>query len=125
MGKLTKSIEDYLETIYIIEQKQKIVRIKNIAKFLNISLPSVCEAVNRMKKMNLVKQEKYGHIVLTVEGRKFAKNIYSKHKTLLHFLQDILKVDSKIALTEACAIEHYLSNKTINKLKKYIEKEVK
>ena len=122
MVKLTQSIEDYLETIYIIEQKYKIVRIKQVAKFLNISLPSVSEAINRMKKMNLVEQERYGHILLTIEGKKFAKEVYSKHKILLYFLQDILKVDNKTALVEACAIEHYLSNKTINKLKKFIKK---
>jgi len=122
MVKLTQSIEDYLETIYIIEQQYKIVRIKQVAKFLNISLPSVSEAINRMKKMNLVEQERYGHILLTIEGKKFAKEVYSKHKILLYFLQDILKVDNKTALVEACAIEHYLSNKTINKLKKFIKK---
>ena len=122
MVKLTQRIEDYLETIYIIEQQYKIVRIKQVAKFLNISLPSVSEAINRMKKMNLVEQERYGHILLTIEGKKFAKEVYSKHKILLHFLQDILKVDNKTALVEACAIEHYLSNRTINKLKKFIKK---
>ncbi|MEA3514855.1 MAG: metal-dependent transcriptional regulator [Nanoarchaeota archaeon] len=122
MVNLTPSIEDYLEAIYIIRQEQKVVRIKHIANLLNVSLPSVSEATNKIKKAGLVEKEKYGYIYLTDEGEILAKEIYAKHKMLLSFLNKILKVDEKIALEEACAIEHYLSNETIAKLKKFVKK---
>ena len=122
MVSLTQSVEDYLEAIYIIEQEQKVVRIKQVANLLNVSLPSVSEAINKIKKAGLVEKEKYGYIYLTNQGEILAKAIYAKHKILLSFLNNILKVNEKIALKEACAIEHYLSNDTIEKLKKFVNK---
>ena len=125
MVNLTKSIEDYLEAIYLIAKGKKVVRVKQIAEFLNISLPSVSEAVQKLKRSGFVKSEKYGYINLTKEGTIFAKSIYVKHKVLLSFLSNILKVDKKTAIKEACAIEHCLSKETAQKLKKFVKTNLK
>ncbi|MCK4521309.1 MAG: metal-dependent transcriptional regulator [Nanoarchaeota archaeon] len=120
MDNLTKSIEDYLEAIYLIAKEKKVVRVKQIAEFLNISLPSVSEAVQKLRRAGFVKSEKYEYINLTKEGRVLAKSIYAKHKLLLFFLSDMLKVDKKTALKDACAIEHCLSKESAQKLKKFV-----
>ena len=120
MLKLTKSVEDYLETIYRISPEQNVVRVKEIANLLSISLPSVTSSIKKLRKAGLVENEKYGYISLTEEGKVLAKDVYERHKILYHFLTDILNVSNKIAVEVACRMEHCLSKETAQKLKKFV-----
>ena len=122
MGRLTKSFEDYLETIYILEQERGAVRVKDIANNLGVKLPSVTEAVRKMAKAKLVEFERYGLIRLTKKGKGFAKRVYGKHKVLFDFLHNILGVSKAVSIRDACEIEHTLSNTTLKKLKQFIKK---
>ena len=119
---LSQSSEDYLETIHIIKEKQKNVRIKDIAKHLDVKLPSVTFAIKKLAKQNLVIYQKYGLVNLTLEGEKIAKDTYKKHKTLSKFFIKILKIDEKTASEDACKMEHGLSKKTLEKLIVFINK---
>lgn len=117
---LTKSSEDYLETMYILEKTDGKIRIKDIAQLLQVKPPSVVEALKKLSEMNLITYEKYGKICLTREGVEIAENIINRHEILKNFLET-LGVDLKIANSEACAMEHILSISTVNKLKKLVE----
>lgn len=120
--KLTDSLEDYLEAIYMLERSNPKVRITDIAAKLKLSKPSVNKAINLLKNSGLVGHEKYGNIVLTDEGRKIAKEIYYMHNTLKEFLINELNIDPEIAEYEACGIEHVISKDSLNKLVKYSKK---
>ena len=52
--KLTNSQEEYLKTIYILENSNKKIRVTDIAKKLNITKPSVNRAIKILKEMNLI-----------------------------------------------------------------------
>ena len=41
MKKLTQSLEDYIEAIYVINLTNKVVRVKEVAEFLDVKTPSV------------------------------------------------------------------------------------
>ncbi len=116
MVNLTKSIEDYIEAIYIIIEKRKVARVKEIADLLKVSLPSVTGALSKLKDMGIIQKKRYGYVSLTEKGKKAALRIYNKHKVLFEFLTITLKVDEKLAIKEACAVEHCLSSSTIRKL---------
>ena len=122
MAELTGSLEDYLETIYILLKKSETVRITDIAKFLALSKPSVNRAVKTLKEANLVVHEKYGTITLTKKGEELAKGVYFRHKTLMNFLVDDLKIEPKTAEQEACRIEHDISEESLKKLIAYSKK---
>ena len=122
MGNLTKSFEDYLEAIYLLEQEKGRVRVKDVAKSLDVKLPSVTEAVRKMSKTKLVEFERYGSIKLTKQGKLFAKEVYEKHRILFEFLHNVLGVDKATAMKDACEIEHSLSNTTLRKLKQFMKK---
>ncbi len=117
---LSKSFEDYLETIYFIKKLNGVVRVKNVAKDLDVSMPSVTGAVKKLAGLDLVIYEKYGLIKLTKKGEKLAKEVYKKHEALFVFLTKFLGVTKEVALKEACAIEHDISDSTLKKLKKFI-----
>ncbi|MBN2459253.1 metal-dependent transcriptional regulator [Candidatus Woesearchaeota archaeon] len=122
MGSLTKSFEDYLEAIYLLEQEKGSARVKDVAKRLGVKLPSVTEAVRKMSKAGLIDFERYGLIRLTGQGRALAKEVYKKHEILFEFLHVMLGVDKATALRDACEMEHGLSNATLNKLRQFMEK---
>ncbi len=122
MIELTGSLEDYLETIYLLQQRDGSVRITDIAKSLNFSKPSVSKAVNILKENGLLLQEKYGKINLTDKGIAFAEEIYFRHKSLLKFLIDDVGIDPQIAESEACKIEHDISKDSILKIISYANK---
>lgn len=118
--KLTKSIEDYIEVMYNLKKTKGTIRVTDIAEELNVKPPSVVEAVDKIFRLKLISREKYGEIKLNKKGIKVAEGIIHKHIIIKDFL-NILGVDKETAEKEACAMEHILSNSTINKLKKFTE----
>ncbi len=123
--RLTDSLEDYLEAVYIIKKETGEARITDIALRLKCSKPSVNKAVSLLKEKELLSQEKYGQISLTKSGEKAAKDIYFRHKTLIDFLCNTLKVDYEIAKIDACKMEHVISRQTLEKLLKYMKNNTK
>lgn len=119
---LTKSLEDYLEAILILEKGHDEVRVTDIANFLDISKPSVNKAVKILKDEKLIDFEKYGKIKLTAQGTKIAKDIFFRHQTLKNFLMNDLGIDKETAESEACAIEHVISKESLYKLIEYSKK---
>ncbi|MFH1714817.1 MAG: metal-dependent transcriptional regulator [Elusimicrobiota bacterium] len=121
MLKISSSLENYLESILMIQKDQKKTRIKDIASFLNVKAPSVIEAMEHLKSKKLIKQEPYGSIELTKEGEKTAKKVYEKHCILRRFLTQVLHVDPKTAEIDACNMEHIVSKRTLNAILKHIK----
>lgn len=122
MSRISTSQEDYLEAIYILQQKHKEVRVTDLAAELSLSKPSANRAVALLKNAKLVLHEKYGTITLTPEGEEAGRAVYFRHKILRHFLMDNLGVPEKIAEEDACKIEHVISPITLQKFVEYSKK---
>ena len=112
-----ESIEDYLEKIYMLKEKQELVRAIDLANFMNFSKASVSIALKKLKSYRFVLvNENTGDISLTPEGEAIAKATYERHVIVSHFLISI-GVKEEIAYKDACAIEHILSDETFEILK--------
>jgi len=118
---LTPSLEDYLEAIFVINLRAKVVRVKDIIKSLNVKSSSVVAALKTLADKEFVVHERYGYIELTQKGIKTAEEVYKKHNILLKFIHEILGVDFDIAVKDACQIEHYINEATLKKIIKFIE----
>ena len=121
MEALTPGLEDYLEAIWTLSLKDKVARVKDIAKSLRVTTPSVVSALNSLANKKLIKHEKYGYVELTEQGAVKAKEVDEHHKLLFTLLNDIMGVDDEIAYKDACKIEHHLSDETIKKIKQFIQ----
>ncbi len=115
-NKLTSSLEDYLEAIFILEKKHRVARVKDIAAHLNVQMPSVTGALRNLRDKGLVVYEKNSYINLTAEGLEKAEKITGRHMLLKSFLQDVLLLSGDQADDEACKIEHAISQETTQKL---------
>ncbi len=121
MGALLESGEMYLETIYILNQKSSHVRAIDIGEYMGYSKPSVSRALGLLLESGHILRDDDGYITLTKTGEAKAKSIYERHTVLTNLLINI-GVDKKTASEDACRVEHYISDKTFNAIKKHIEK---
>lgn len=118
---LSESMEDYLEAIFEIEKNRRIVRVRDVAKKLGVTMPSVNGALKNLEAKGLISHEKYEYIELTKAGASQASKISNCHHTISKFLKDVLGVDRETAENDACKIEHDLSANTLKKLSDFIE----
>ena len=115
-----ESAEMYLETIYILSKQLDNVRKIDVSKYLNYAKPSITRGISLLEKRGLVEVDDSGSIIMTVEGKKLAKRIYDRHTTLTQIFM-CLGVDEQTATDDACRIEHYISDKTFNAIKKHLK----
>jgi DtxR family transcriptional regulator, Mn-dependent transcriptional regulator len=119
---LSLALEDYLETMLEIAEKEKEIRVTDIAESLQITKATVSETMHKLKKMGMVEQKNYGPVSLTERGRQEALQIRKRHRVIKKFLVEVLDVDHKTAEKEACLMEHILSNATMKKLAAFVAK---
>ncbi len=119
--KVTASLEDYLETFLDLEDEDKNIKMSEVALEIGVSKASVHKAIQVLKDKGLVEQEKYGKLLLTDDGRKIAINVRNRHNVIKTFLTDVLKVDGVTADSEACKMEHSISQETVDKLDEFVK----
>ncbi|NLZ93394.1 MAG: metal-dependent transcriptional regulator [Firmicutes bacterium] len=119
---LTPTLEDYLEVILELEEKENETRVTDIADKLNIAKSTVTITVNKLKSMGLVLQESYGPIELTSAGKKHAVEVRNRHRMLRQFLVEVIGVDYQTADKDACLMEHIVSPVTLKKVEEYMIK---
>jgi len=122
---LSPSMEDYLETILLLERKSRVARVKDIARELSVRMPAVTAALKNLKNRALVEYEKNSFINLTPRGLELAKTILQKHEILVDFFKLALGLEGDNAEHQACQIEHAINQNTaerILKLTRWIQK---
>lgn len=121
---LTVANEDYLECIVRIEASQEDeegVRSVDIAQSLDVSKASVNKAVTALKEQGLVEQSHYGKVMLTERGRELGRAVWYRHRLLRTFLVQELGVEYDRADSEACMMEHAVSEDTMSRWLAYLE----
>ena len=117
---IQESGEMYLETILVLSRTSGHVRAIDVGEHMGYSKPSVSRAVGLLKKDGYITVDEGGHILLTAAGEAYAQKIYERHTVLTNVLI-LLGVDEKTATEDACRIEHVISDKSFETLKKHIE----
>ena len=115
----TESSENYLETILILSKKLPVVRSVDIAKELGFKKSSVSIAMKNLRAKNQITVTDAGFIYLTEEGLAIAEMIYERHELLSKGLIS-LGVDPKVAVEDACSIEHVISSESFAAIKAHM-----
>ena len=115
-----ESVEDYLETIYILSMRLPTVRSIDIVNEMNFSKPSVSVAMKNLKNKSYIDISGAGHITLSEAGLKLASEIYERHTVLTNWLIS-LGVDPKVAAEDACRMEHDISTQSFEAMKRFIQ----
>ena len=117
---ISKSLEEYLKTMYILKKQNGNIRVTDVAKKMNCTKPSVNKAIYNLKDNGLLNYESYGTIELTEEGENLAKTILEAYDIVYVFLKDVLNIEEAAAKQEAEKIKTTITDNTINKLAKYV-----
>lgn len=118
---LTRSMEDYLEAIYNLKIRSREARVKDIARELDVKMPSVTGAIRSLADRGLVRHQPYESVELTDEGLMKARNIAHRHSAVKEFLISSLGLKEEDAEKEACGIEHAIRPDTLDKLIKFVD----
>ncbi len=119
MARIHESAENYLETILRLQKTLPQVRSIDIANELEFSKPSVSIAMKNLRENGCITVDAGGIITLTETGRKIAEGIYERHNIFMQMLIR-LGVDEKTAAEDACRIEHVVSAKSFEAIKKHV-----
>ena len=118
---LHESAEMYLETIYQLSQKSASVRSIDVAESMGYSKPSVSRAVGLLKQGGYLSVDGDGFLALTDTGLQAAAKIFERH-TVLSQLLISFGVEEPTASEDACRIEHVISDRSFDAIKKYLGK---
>lgn len=121
-GNLTSSLEDYLETIYLLQEgRNQEARVRDIAAARSVKASSVSPALKRLSEMGYLKYEQRESIRLTDSGLVAARRVYARHVLLFQFFHDILGMPEEKAREEACGLEHALSDEGMDRFVRFFE----
>lgn len=119
---ISKSLEEYLKTMYVLKKQNGNIRVTDIAKKMNCTKPSVNKAVYNLRDNGFLNYESYGTIELTIEGEELAKKSLEAYDIVYLFLKEVLNIQTEEARDGAEKIKQVITDDTINKLAKYVHK---
>lgn len=120
---IQKSAEDYLEAMLMMKEKHGYIRSIDIAAQLNVTKPSVSYATKRLKESGHITMDRDGLITLTEKGMAVAASMLDRHKSLTKFLM-MLGVDRDTAESDACKLEHDLSEQSFEAICDHVRRVV-
>lgn len=115
---LHESGQMYLESIYVLSKRNEKIRAIDVGAYLGYSKPSVSRAIGILKRGEYVSVDVNGYISLTSKGEKVASELYERHTVLSNMLI-ALGIDEATATEDACRIEHVISDKSFDAIKKH------
>ncbi len=115
-----ETIENYLETIYILSREQEAVRSVDLAHAMDYSRPTISVMMKQLREGGLIVMDDSGFIQLTDQGRAIARRVYERHVLLTDLLVQ-LGVSRETAAEDACKVEHVISQDTFQKIKAFYE----
>jgi len=109
MGSLTE--ENYIKSIYALSQATGEVYVSELAKKLEVKLPTVNSMVKRLAAKKLVAYAPYKGIRLTEKGKKEALGIVRKHRLAELFLVKVMGLGWEEVHDIAEQLEHVNSSR--------------
>jgi DtxR family Mn-dependent transcriptional regulator len=120
--KLSESEENYIKSIYNLQEKTERVNTNSLANFLNTSAASITDMLKKLKSKKLLEYKKYYGFRLNEAGIKEALKIIRRHRLWEFFLVSKLGMEWEKVHDIAEELEHISSPELINKLDDYLGK---
>jgi DtxR family transcriptional regulator, Mn-dependent transcriptional regulator len=103
------AVEDYLETIYELEESGIPPMRARLVERLKVSAPTVSETVARLEREGLLRLDEQKLLRLTERGRQAATGVMRRHRLAERLLVDVLNVPWSQVHEEAHRLEHAIS----------------
>jgi DtxR family Mn-dependent transcriptional regulator len=103
------AVEDYLETIFELEESGVPVMRARLVERLGVSAPTVSETVARLEREGFLALDEQRVVRLTELGRHAATGVMRRHRLAERLLVDVLHVPWHQVHEEAHRLEHAIS----------------
>jgi DtxR family Mn-dependent transcriptional regulator len=121
MQTISHAMQDYLKTIYELQEVGERVTNSAIAQWLGIAPASVTHMMKRLAKLELVNHEPYSGFKLTLRGKRLALKIVRNHRLIEVFLTEVLDIPWDRVHTEAHQLEHAISEYLADRMASHLE----
>ena len=105
----TAAEEEYLQTIYWLEEAGLPITGANIARAMQLSAPTVHEMVGRLATDGYINRREDKSLEFTASGREHATHMVRRHRLIERFLTDVLGIPWDEVHEEAERLEHAMS----------------
>jgi DtxR family Mn-dependent transcriptional regulator len=105
----TVAEEEYLQSMFWLEEAGLPITGANIARAMQLSAPTVHEMIGRLENDGYVDRRADKSLAFTADGREHAQAIVRRHRLIERFLTDILGVPWDEVHEEAERLEHAMS----------------
>jgi DtxR family transcriptional regulator, Mn-dependent transcriptional regulator len=106
----TVAEQEYLETMYWLEEAGLPMTGANIARAMQLSAPTVHEMVGRLERDGYVSRNPDKSLAFTDSGQEHASHIVRRHRLVERFLTDVLGIPWDEVHEEAERLEHAMSS---------------
>ena len=106
-----QAIEDYLKTIYMLEQEESPVSTSKISAARDVKPGSATSMIQRLHKLNLVDYKKHYGVTLTPSGEEIALEVIRHHRLVELYLIEALGFSWDEVHEQADLLEHVISEK--------------
>ncbi len=118
---ITSQTEEFLESIYRLQERDGAARTSELVKMLNIVPGTVTNTVERLERRGLIRHEAYKGVELTKEGRAIALQVLRRHRLSERLLSDVLRMDWDQIHEAACQLEHGITEEVARNIEKLLE----
>jgi len=112
----SENVEDYLKSIYKLQEGGGKVSTSSLSERLGVSAPSVSEMIKKLADEGILTYAPYKGVELTADGRKKALKILRRHRLWELFLVEVLHYPWHEIHDEADRLEHFTSEKLERRL---------
>jgi len=105
----TPAEDEYLQTIYWLEEAGLPITGANVARALQVSPPTVHEMVGRLEADGYIRRDEDRSLLFTDDGREHAAGVVRRHRLIERFLTDVLGIPWDEVHEEAERLEHAMS----------------
>jgi DtxR family Mn-dependent transcriptional regulator len=105
----TVAEEEYLQTIFWLEEAELPITGANVARAMQVSAPTVHEMVGRLERDGYITRDPDKSLVFTASGREHAAEVVKRHRLIERFLTDVLGIPWDEVHEEAERLEHAMS----------------
>jgi len=118
--KVTSQTEEFLESIYRLQERNGIARTSELVKMLKVVPGTVTNTVERLEKRGLVIHETYKGVRVTEKGRSIALRVLRRHRLSERLLTDILRMKWNQVHDAACILEHGVTEEVAKSIEKVL-----
>ncbi len=115
-----KTKENYLKTMYMIDEEKGIISLSELGKRLGLSIPTVNSMVKRLQDEGWVVYEKYQPVKLTGQGKNEAARVIRRHRIAEIFLVEKLNFGWEEVHDIAEEMEHIDSEVLFERMNKML-----